>query len=440
MQNRMHGVCLPIFRLITAVLLCSFSVLANQAGASPRFSGAPFDNDCTLCHGSYVNAGLGQTSITFSGGAVYTPGKAQIVTVSISDPSAIRWGFEVSPRPAKSPISNGAGTMSPVDTYTQIAGRSGTIEWLTHTLVGTRLGTRGGVTFQFQWTAPATDIGDINFYVMSNAANGNSRADGGDQIYQAVQTLTAPSNAKPTISGVVNGASFTNGITAGSWFTIQGTSLALNTPDPGRIWSAAEIVNGKLPASLDQVSVNVNGKPASIYFVSNGQINAQAPDDTAVGPVPVTVTTPFGTSPAVMATLQAAAPGLFQFDQQDRKYAAAVLTDGTYLGPAGLFGSALTSRPAKPGETILLFGTGYGVVSPAVPAGQVFSGASATVNTVTATVGGIPATVSYAGLVGAGLYQLNVVVPPAAPNGDLQVLTSVAGQTSRSGVYVSVLK
>jgi len=44
-----------------------------------------------------------------------------------------------------------------------------------------------------------------------------------------------------------------------------------------------------------------------------------------------------------------------------------------YLAPAGAFGTGVSSRPAQPGETVALFGTGFGPTSPAPPAGQVLT-------------------------------------------------------------------
>ena len=76
-----------------------------------------------------------------------------------------------------------------------------------------------------------------------------------------------------------------------------------------------------------------------------------------------------GSSGTTTTTLQTAAPALFRFSPSDNRYVAAVAADGTYLAPASTFGSTVTSHPAKPGETILLFATGLGATSPAVAAG-----------------------------------------------------------------------
>ena len=88
----------------------------------------------------------------------------------------------------------------------------------------------------------------------------------------------------PTITAVVNDASFTAGgpISTGSWVAIFGTGLA--PAGDSRKWNEATgIVNGKLPVNLDGTSVTVNGKPATVEFIQPSQVNIQPPDDTALG-------------------------------------------------------------------------------------------------------------------------------------------------------------
>jgi uncharacterized protein (TIGR03437 family) len=287
------------------------------------------------------------------------------------------------------------------------------------------------------WTPPATDVGDIRIFVAGNAANGNGNNDG-DRIYTANYTLTVQTSGGPrptiqTTNGVVNGATFAPGIVSGSWTTIFGTDLAGSS----RIWRNDEIVDGKLPLSLDGVSVNINGKPAPVYYISPTQINVQAPTDDSIGPVPVEVVRDNQRSAAVSANLVRNSPGFFLFDPQNRKYVAAVISDGTFLGPAGLFGSSVTTRPARPGEVVLLFGTGFGPTNPSVPSGQVFSGSASLIDQLRVTVGGVQATVQFAGLSGAGLYQINLVVPDL-PTGDHAVIAEVGGLRSQENAFIAI--
>jgi uncharacterized protein (TIGR03437 family) len=65
----------------------------------------------------------------------------------------------------------------------------------------------------------------------------------------------------------------------------------------------------------------------------------------------------------INAVAAALSPALFTFSQQGGRYAAAVRADGAYLAPPNLI-SGLVMVPAKPGDTILLFGTGFGPTIP----------------------------------------------------------------------------
>jgi uncharacterized protein (TIGR03437 family) len=309
--------------------------------------------------------------------------------------------------------------------------------YIGHTNAGTRLGTTGSITFAFDWKAPASDVGPITVYVSANAANGNNEDDTGDHIYNKTFTLTpaASSSQTPTISsaGVVNGASFAAGIEGGSWVTIQGTNLATST----RAWTSDDFSNGT-PTSLDGVSVTMGGKPAYVYYISPTQINVQAPD-VGTGTISVTVTNSNGTSNAMSATADSFAPAFFTTG----KYAIATHTDGTLVAPAGLYPG---SSPAKRGETVVLWGTGFGPVTPAVPPGQTSSAANgSTVSYVSSapsiTIGGVAATVVTAGLnpSALGLYQMAVTVPASAPSGDQAIVASAGGKSSpATGVNFTV--
>ncbi|MCX6631958.1 MAG: IPT/TIG domain-containing protein, partial [Candidatus Solibacter sp.] len=177
-------------------------------------------------------------------------------------------------------------------------------------------------------------------------------------------TLFGQSPAGPRITGISNGASGAPAIASGSWVSIYGTGLSATT----RPWQASDFSGTNLPTTLENVSVQINGKRAAIAYVSPGQLNVQAPTETATGPVQVQVTNVSGTATGT-ATLQNYAPGFFTIQA---KYAAARHNaDAVYVAPAGFLGSATTSRPAQPGEILQIYATGFGPTAPSVPAGQV---------------------------------------------------------------------
>lgn len=421
-------------------------IQAYSSGPPERKTGAPGDQTCaqTACHvGTAVNGGPGKIDVTFEGGLSYAPGQKKRITVKITGESNRIFGFQMSSRPSSDTSKGQAGSFT-AGTGTQILCEDGTtrlpcgastpLQFIEHSSPQPNDG-----SFQFDWTAPTPGVGDVKFYVAVNSANGNGTISG-DRIYTTDFTMTpagvvAPRPTIDTTDGVVNGASFRAGIQSGSWVTIRGNDLAPTT----RTWDAArEIVNGVLPTELDGVKVNINGKAASVYFISPKQINVQAPTDAMTGNVPVEVINRNGTSTTVTAQLQAAAPAFFLFDPENRKYLAAVHSDGTFLGKTGLFTGG-TTRPAKPGDTVLLFGTGFGPTDPAVPAGRVFTGAPRITNALTLRIGNVPVTPAFVGLSNSavGLYQFNVVVPDL-PNGDHAVVAETGGLSTQPDAFITI--
>ena len=243
--------------------------------------------------------------------------------------------------------------------------------------------------------------------------------------------------AGPTFaaSAVVNGASFQPNAAPNTWITISGKNLSATA----RTWQDADFVNGALPTSLDGVSVTINGKPAYVYFISPTQINVLSPVDATQGAVQVQMSNNGLASATASTTLQAVAPAFFLFSQGGNKYIAATHANNSLLGPTTLFPNG-AATPAKPSETIVLYATGLGATTPAIPDGKLVTTALPLVALPSVTIGGAPATVSFGGLVSAGLYQLNVVVPAAAADGDLAVTMQVGSQSSQTGAFITVAK
>ena len=235
-------------------------------------------------------------------------------------------------------------------------------------------------------------------------------------------------NSAPRIAagGIVPVYSSVSAIQSGSWISIYGANLA----DRTYVW------NNDFPTSLGGVTVTIDNKPAYLWFVSPTQINLQVPDDPATGLVSAVVTTPSGTvTSSVMLAPQGPSLSLLG---DEKHVAGEILTpDGGYdlVGPANTFSYA--TRPVKAGETLVLYGVGFGATSPPVPAGQLFSGSAPTASPVTVTIGGLAAKVSFAGIMEAGLYQINVTVPAAA-SGDQAILASVNGVQTPSGPVVTL--
>jgi uncharacterized protein (TIGR03437 family) len=365
---------------------------------------------CSGCHrGLAVNPSGGKVELVLPEGSTYRPGVKQTWTVRITDPdSSKRFGFQLTV--ASGNLSTGSNT---------VLGSGGSRPFITHSSSQT--------SYTFDWTPPSTAGAAVAVWVAGLATRGTSNGN----VYTATATLAA-AGAVPTIrsaAGVVNGASFTAPVAPGSWVTIFGDNLA--PAGVARIWRADEIVNGQLPLSLEGTRVRINGRDAAIYYVSPTQLNVQAPDDASRGAVSVEVTTASGTSTPATVTLQGEAPAFFRFEQDSGKYAASVHAAGGFVGPLG--------TAAKPGEVILLFGTGFGATQPAVAALQVYEGAAPLrdLSSLHIRIGGVEAVVQFAGLSGAGLYQFNVVVPDVA-DGDQRLEAEVAGTAAGGEAWISV--
>jgi uncharacterized protein (TIGR03437 family) len=221
----------------------------------------------------------------------------------------------------------------------------------------------------------------------------------------------------------MHGASYLPEITSGSWTMIQGLNLAPILA-PGRIWTANDIVNGKLPTKLEGVSVRFNGQLGYMYFVSPTQVNVLAPDNLPLGTIQVEIETPSGKA-TTNAMVRSVTPALFRMAAGNvgTFYSAAVHLDGTLVAPSSVFAGA---RPALPGETISIYGTGFGLTSPPRPAGEVFDPAPLTLP-FTVRLNGIRATAGYGGIVGPGLYQFNVTLPLTTPPLDYYNVTIEIG-------------
>jgi len=169
-------------------------------------------------------------------------------------------------------------------------------------------------------------------------------------------------------------------------------------------------------------------------------LNVQAPDDDSTGgEVDVKVTTPKGTASAKI-TLARAAPAFFMYAPQSNRYVAAQHADFSAVGQDGLFGTSTRSTPAKPGEVIVLYGTGFGPTSPATPAGMVVRTGNeiADKSQLTVQIGGVNAAVEFAGVTIAGVWQINVRVPDGVPDGDAAVVAAIGAARTQDNAMLTI--
>jgi uncharacterized protein (TIGR03437 family) len=223
-----------------------------------------------------------------------------------------------------------------------------------------------------------------------------------------------------------------------SYVAIQGFNLPPDTPAGGRVWRTEDFVDGALPMSLDKVSVTIGGKPAVIEYVGSGQIKAIASAKTPVGgSVPVLVTTSAGTSSAISVEVQTFSPGFFVWPDNQP---AATHLDFITVARNGSFPGQATV-PAKPGEVIILWGTGFGPTTPPLPGDIVtpLTHLHVVATQPYSTIGGMPAEL-VSGAMSPGLasvYQIAVRVP-TLPAGDHAIQIVQGGRRGPDGLVLAV--
>jgi uncharacterized protein (TIGR03437 family) len=253
--------------------------------------------------------------------------------------------------------------------------------------------------------------------------------------------VTGSADVTPKVNSVITAGNY-GGFTAiapATWIEIYGTNLATVQP---QTWASADFNGSLAPTALGGTSVTVNGQPAYVDYVSPHQVNVQVPSGVATGKQMVVVTTFGGPSAGTSVTVNATEPGMLAppaFDVSAGQYVVATQPNGaTFILPPGLTNAVPTAR-AVPGNVIVMYGIGFGPVSPNINAGAIV-GASNALNGVTFTIGGKQATVQFAGLVSGflGLYQFNVVVPQISANDATPVVVSLNGQQVPQSLILSV--
>jgi uncharacterized protein (TIGR03437 family) len=218
---------------------------------------------------------------------------------------------------------------------------------------------------RFRWTPGTAESSELRASLEGNSA-------------VSVTANTAGPRVVLTTGGVLNAASFTQPIAPGSIVSLFGAQFS---------GGASQQAALPLPETLAGVQVQINGRAARLYFVSDGQINLVVPPETTPGPAEIVVITPDGPAVPVRITVMETAPGIF-FD--------AVTGEGAVL-------------PARPraGDVIEIYATGLGAtrVAPLV------------------TIGGVPAEILFSGAAPGfpGMNQVNARVPAGAGSGTVKL-------------------
>ena len=274
--------------LFTLSLLAISYTSFNSSSSPPTGnSGAPSEGNCTGCHnGSAVTSGTNWDAINISGlpASGYTPGTTYTFTVNGSSAATAKNGLLLT---ALNSSNTNAGT------FTSGSGNAvlvSTRNYIGHTSAGT-----ANSSFTFSWTAPATGVGTVTFYLSWLATNSNG-GNTGDITYIKSFTLnqlanipTAVINASSTSvcvgdtiilqgSGNNNPTSFAWTLTGGNpaSASTQNTKVWFSTPGPKQIRLVTSNANGSSnPAT---VQVTINAKP--VFSVTQSSVNLCGNADT----------------------------------------------------------------------------------------------------------------------------------------------------------------
>jgi uncharacterized protein (TIGR03437 family) len=179
----------------------------------------------------------------------------------------------------------------------------------------------------------------------------------------------------------------------------------------------------------------VDGQAAYVYYISPTQINVLTPFDDVSGDAHIVVSNNGTNSASFTVPRQSLSPSFFVFS--DGVHVAATHLDGTLVGPTSFSVPGYTFSPARPGETISIYANGFGLTSAPLIAGSSTQGGTLS-PLPTITIAGRSAQVQFAGLISPGLFQFNVIVPDAVPQGD-QTIRATYGRTStQSGTLLAI--
>ncbi len=242
----------------------------------------------------------------------------------------------------------------------------------------------------------------------------------------------------PSISdnGVITASGFGAFRTAapGSYLEIYGNNFA----DVTRGWESSDFTAaGRAPTSLEGVSVTVGGQRAFVNFVSPTQVNVQVPSTVALNTtLPLVLTARGQVSQTIPIQIRARQGGLLapaSYKVGDRQFVYAARANGAPTSPTdGVSG----------GETIILYGSGFGAVSPFSFdfAGQIVPAAYSLGSPATFTIGGQQATPRYQGLIPGlvGVYQFNIDVPMGLEAGPQRLEVTQAGTPIEQTLWIAV--
>jgi uncharacterized protein (TIGR03437 family) len=256
--------------------------------------------------------------------------------------------------------------------------------------------------------------------------------------------LASAQSTNPVINataGIVNAADFQSPLAPGALFSIFGSRLssqtasALSIPLSNQLGGVTvQFISGSTTIDAPMLYVQPDGSTAG-----TSQINAQVPWELvapgATATVNVVVSHDGVSSAPTPVTIGPFSPGVFA----SGNLAVAVNLDGTLVWAANTV-PGVTTHAANPGDTIIVYATGLGAVTPTVADGAgSLDALRQTLTQPVVLVGGLPAQVQFSGLSPqfVGVNQMNIVVPNV-PAGNVPIQIQVGGITSPNTITIAI--
>jgi uncharacterized protein (TIGR03437 family) len=253
---------------------------------------------------------------------------------------------------------------------------------------------------------------------LGNAHPGNFQIFVGEQI----PTLTGP-GVWVNPQGVVSSATYApvgDSIAPGEFISIYGSGLATQTVTATSL---------PFPKSLANVSVSINGTDAPLYYISSGLIICIVPSELTGPSATIVVTNNTTASNTVTVAAASFAPGILAANELGYGDGTITHLNNTVVNSAS---------PAKVGETVQMYVVGLGALATPVTDGNGFTGVDNAVVKPIVSINNVPAAVVYWGLTeDAGLYQIDVTIPPGTPSGEQYV--AVASASGNVGVLTQTI-
>jgi hypothetical protein len=222
----------------------------NANGAPSAKTGAPGENNCTQCHSGTAQSGATENTFVLLSGITpvtsYTPGATYNVSVSMASAPAKK-GFQAT---ALSSTNVMAGTFTGQPVGGTSVSTSGGRKYANHTSTSN---TSTNMAWVWTWTAPATNVGDVTFYVATNKANNNT-SDSGDAIFLSQHIVGST-------AGIDNNESVKSNFVAG--YNAETNAVKIDF---------TSLTAGEMFFNL----VDMNGRSVFTYEMGNAQIGKNA--------------------------------------------------------------------------------------------------------------------------------------------------------------------